>query len=203
MGEPDVRADRAPTTPRACSATPRSAASAATAFIADPSQQLAFSEGELIRDLIDGAAYLFSNEYESHMIESKTGWSADEILDRVGTQVTTLGADGVRILRARRGADRACRPRRTSRAVEPTGVGDAFRAGFLAGPRVGPRPRARRPGRLRARGVRRRDGRHPGVRLHRRSSSSSGSRTSYGDEAAADVAPAPDLGRRQPSRRTT
>ena len=45
-------------------------------FIADPSQQLAFSDGALIRDLIDGATYLFSNEYESHMIESKTGWSA-------------------------------------------------------------------------------------------------------------------------------
>jgi len=44
-------------------------------FIADPSQQLAFGEGDLIRQLIDGAAYLFSNEYESHLIQSKTGWS--------------------------------------------------------------------------------------------------------------------------------
>jgi adenosine kinase len=61
------------------------------AFIADPSQQLAFSDGALIRDLIDGAAYLFSNEYESHMIESKTGWTSQEVLDRVGVQVTTLG----------------------------------------------------------------------------------------------------------------
>jgi adenosine kinase len=101
-------------------------------FIADPSQQLAFSEGELIRELIDGATYLFSNEYESHMIESKTGWSGAEILDRVGTQVTTLGADGVRILR--RDTDPVevkAVPGVT--AVEPTGVGDAFRAGFLAG----------------------------------------------------------------------
>ena len=65
-------------------------------FIADPSQQLAFGEGELIRELIDGAAILFSNEYESHMIEQKTGWSADEVLAKVGLQVTTLGADGVR-----------------------------------------------------------------------------------------------------------
>ncbi len=68
-------------------------------FIADPSQQLAFGEGDMIRKLIDGAAILFSNEYESHMIESKTGWSQDDILARVGIQVTTLGADGVRILR--------------------------------------------------------------------------------------------------------
>src|SRR5919107_4504595 len=67
------------------------------AFIADPSQQLAFGEGDLIRQLIEGATILFSNEYESHLIESKTGWSSQQILDRVGTQVTTLGADGVRI----------------------------------------------------------------------------------------------------------
>src|SRR6476659_6558895 len=101
-------------------------------FIADPSQQLAFSEGDLIRDLIDGATYLFSNEYESAMIESKTGWSADEILDRVGTQVTTLGADGVRIL-ARDAEPIEVKAASGVTAVEPTGVGDAFRAGFLAG----------------------------------------------------------------------
>jgi adenosine kinase len=101
-------------------------------FIADPSQQLAFSDGELIRDLIDGATYLFSNEYESAMIESKTGWSADEILARVGTQVTTLGADGVRIL-ARDTETIEVKAASGVTAVEPTGVGDAFRAGFLAG----------------------------------------------------------------------
>jgi adenosine kinase len=101
-------------------------------FIADPSQQLAFSEGDLIRDLIDGAAYLFSNEYESHMIESKTGWSAAEVLRRVGTQVTTLGADGVRIL-SRDTAPIEVKAAPGVTAVEPTGVGDGFRAGFLAG----------------------------------------------------------------------
>jgi adenosine kinase len=101
-------------------------------FIADPSQQLAFSEGDLIRDLIDGATYLFSNEYESHMIESKTGWSPDDILGRVGTQVTTLGADGVRIT-ARDAAPIEVKAASGVVALEPTGVGDAFRAGFLAG----------------------------------------------------------------------
>ncbi len=101
------------------------------AFIADCSQQLAFGEGELIRDLIDGAAILFSNEYESHMIEQKTEWSAEEVLSRVGTQVTTLGKDGVRILR--KGEDPIVVPAAQGvTAVEPTGVGDAFRAGFLA-----------------------------------------------------------------------
>lgn len=100
-------------------------------FIADPSQQLAFSGGELIRDLVDGAAILFSNEYESHLIEQKTGWSAEEVLSRVGIQVTTLGAQGVKV--SRQGEDDIVLPAAANvTAVEPTGVGDAFRSGFLA-----------------------------------------------------------------------
>ena len=101
-------------------------------FIADPSQQLAFGAGELIRNLIDGAAFLFSNEYESHMIEQKTGWSSDEVLSRVHIQVKTLGKDGVHV-RSRDGVDFSRPAAKDVTALEPTGVGDAFRAGFLAG----------------------------------------------------------------------
>jgi adenosine kinase len=100
-------------------------------FAADPSQQLAFGDGDLIRQLIDGADVLFSNEYEAALITQKTGWSTDEVLDRVGTWVVTLGPDGVRL--DRKGEDSvtvAAVPE--VRKVEPTGVGDAFRAGFLA-----------------------------------------------------------------------
>ncbi len=100
-------------------------------FIADPSQQLAFGDGDMIRQLIDGAAILFSNEYESALIEKKTGWSADEIRSRVGTWVVTLGAQGVRV--ERKGEEPisvAAVPE--IKKVEPTGVGDAFRAGFMA-----------------------------------------------------------------------
>jgi adenosine kinase len=101
-------------------------------FIADPSQQLAFSDGEMIRELIDGAELLFSNEYESALIQKKTGWSADEVLARVGTQVVTLGAQGVRV--ERKGEEPIEVPAVPEiEKVEPTGVGDAFRAGFLAG----------------------------------------------------------------------
>ena len=85
----------------------------------------------MIRDLIDGAYILFSNEYEASLITQKTGWSADEVLERVGTWVVTLGAEGVRI--DRQGEEPitvAAVPE--IRKVEPTGVGDAFRAGFLA-----------------------------------------------------------------------
>ncbi len=100
-------------------------------FIADPSQQLAFGSGTLIRDLIDGAAFLFSNEYESAMIVQKTGWTAEEVLDRVGIQVTTLGKDGVRVTsKDGTGIERPAAA--NVAALEPTGVGDAFRAGFLA-----------------------------------------------------------------------
>ena len=100
-------------------------------FIADPSQQLAFGGSDLIRKLIDGAAILFSNEYESHMIEQKTGWSAEEVLSRVEIQVTTLGKDGVRVLREGHETIVVAAAQGVT-AVEPTGVGDAFRAGFLA-----------------------------------------------------------------------
>ena len=155
-------------------------------FIADPRQQLAFGDGDMIRELIDGAAILFSNEYESALIEQKTGWSADEILARVGTQVVTLGADG-RPDRARRARSRSWSPPcPRSRKVEPTGVGDAFRAGFLAALEWGLVARARRPARLPARGVRRGEGRHPGVHPSPQASSSRGSTTTYGADAAAD-----------------
>ena len=101
-------------------------------FAADPSQQLARMHGDEIRQLVDGAAYLFTNEYEAALTEQKTGWSSDEILDRVGTRVTTLGPSGVRIERKGEDMIQVPTPKETHKA-DPTGVGDAFRAGFLAG----------------------------------------------------------------------
>lgn len=101
-------------------------------FAADPSQQLARMDGDDIRQLVDGAAYLFTNAYEKALIESKTGWTAEEILGRVGTRVTTLGADGVLIERAGE-APLTVGCAEEERKADPTGVGDAFRAGFLAG----------------------------------------------------------------------
>lgn len=101
-------------------------------FAADPSQQLARMDGPQIRELVDGAAYLFTNEYEAALTESKTGWSAAEILDRVGVRVTTLGKDGARIeSRTADTVEVGC-PEEELKA-DPTGVGDAFRAGYLAG----------------------------------------------------------------------
>ncbi|MCC2277107.1 carbohydrate kinase family protein [Streptomyces sp. ET3-23] len=101
-------------------------------FAADPSQQLARMDGDDIRQLVEGAAYLFTNEYEKALIESKTGWTGDEILAKVGTRITTLGARGVRIESAG-GPTVEVGCAQEEAKVDPTGVGDAFRAGFLAG----------------------------------------------------------------------
>ncbi|GIH28838.1 kinase [Acrocarpospora phusangensis] len=100
-------------------------------FAADPSQQLARMPGDQIRQLIDGAAYLFSNDYEKGMIEQKTGWSDEEVLARVGVRITTLGPKGARIDRAGEPSLHISPAPELGKA-DPTGVGDAFRAGFLS-----------------------------------------------------------------------
>lgn len=101
-------------------------------FAADFSQQIARMNGDEIRILLDGAAFLFSNEYEKGLIEAKTGWTDEEILARVGHRVTTLGARGVRIERVGHDPIEVGVPEEKTKA-DPTGVGDAFRAGFLSG----------------------------------------------------------------------
>ncbi|QES07553.1 carbohydrate kinase family protein [Streptomyces venezuelae] len=101
-------------------------------FAADPSQQLARLDGEQVRELVDGARFLFTNEYETALLLEKTGWTETEVLRRVGTWVTTHGEAGVRI----RGEGReplAVPAVQVAAVVDPTGVGDAFRSGFLAG----------------------------------------------------------------------
>lgn len=101
-------------------------------FAADPSQQIARMTGEQLSKLIEGADLLFTNEYEKSLLESKTGLSEADIRAQVNVQVTTLGSDGVEIY----GKD--LEPVRVGVAkervkVDPTGVGDAFRAGLLTG----------------------------------------------------------------------
>ncbi|GAA0605515.1 carbohydrate kinase family protein [Kribbella sandramycini] len=106
------------------------------AVAADPSQQLARMDGDAIRTLIDGAAYLFSNEYEAGLMVQKTGWSHEEILGKVGVRVTTHGGDGVVIENAD-GIITKVPAVPAPRLVDPTGGGDAFRAGYLTGRAAG------------------------------------------------------------------
>lgn len=104
----------------------------AIAFVADPSQQLARMPGDEIRRLVDGAAYLVTNRYERSLLLQQTGWRQNELADRVGVWITTHGADGVTIDRA--GERSITVPAVPPKAIaDPTGVGDAFRAGFLWG----------------------------------------------------------------------
>ena len=101
-------------------------------FAADPSQQLARMEGDDIKPLVEGATFLFTNEYESALIHQKTGWNERDIAAIVETRITTLGPQGARV--ERRGEPMvSVLVAEEDRRADPTGVGDAFRAGFLSG----------------------------------------------------------------------
>src|SRR5512134_2058563 len=100
-------------------------------YLYDPSQQVLRLEGrELARDM-EGARFLFCNDYEFGLISKKTGWSLDQMLDHVKTLVITRGKDGADLYS---GADTVHIPTvPEDEIVDPTGVGDAFRGGFLTG----------------------------------------------------------------------
>ncbi|MFC8246897.1 carbohydrate kinase family protein [Streptomyces chartreusis] len=99
---------------------------------ADPSQQLARLDAEQTKRLVDKARWLFTNEYEAALLQERTGWSETDVLRRVGTWIVTRGADGVSLLSSN--STRVDIPAVASDAIaDPTGVGDAFRAGFLSG----------------------------------------------------------------------
>jgi len=100
-------------------------------FAADPSQQLPRLDGPQVRSLVSGAQYLFCNEYEEALIQRKSGWAASQVLAQVGVRVTTLGPAGARIERAGE-PPLLVGPVAEANKADPTGTGDAFRAGFLA-----------------------------------------------------------------------
>ncbi|MGQ0482958.1 MAG: carbohydrate kinase family protein [Pseudonocardia sp.] len=101
-------------------------------FAADPSQQLARMAGPEIRRLVDGARYLLTNDYEWELLLRKTGWTEAEVADRVEVRITTHGEKGAQLY-PRGGAPVSIGVVPETARVDPTGVGDGFRAGFLAG----------------------------------------------------------------------
>ena len=101
-------------------------------FVADPSQQLARMSGEEVRGLVEGAAYLLTNDYEKELLGAKTGLSDAEVLGQVGVWVTTLGKDGVMIQSRSLDEPIHVPVAREVQAYDPTGVGDGFRAGFFS-----------------------------------------------------------------------
>jgi adenosine kinase len=100
-------------------------------FAADPSQQLPRLDTDRCRMLVGGARYLFSNEYEWELLQRRTEWTARDVAARVELRVTTLGAKGALVVDGDSEVHVEAVPARD--VVDPTGVGDAFRAGFLAG----------------------------------------------------------------------
>ena len=100
-------------------------------YLYDPSQQVLRLEGkELARDM-EGAYLLFCNDYEFGLISKKTGWNLDQILEHVRVLVITRGKDGADLYAEQTTVHIPTVPERE--IVDPTGVGDAFRGGFLAG----------------------------------------------------------------------
>jgi len=100
-------------------------------YLYDPSQQILRLEGpELARDM-EGAQFLFVNDYEYELIARKTHWDLNQILKHVKVVVVTCGKDGANLYT---GDEQLFLPTVPERqVVDPTGVGDAFRGGFLAG----------------------------------------------------------------------
>jgi adenosine kinase len=105
-------------------------------FAADPSQQLARLSGDEIRKLIDGATYLFTNDYEWDLLLQKSGWTEAEVMSQIKLRVTTLGPKGVDLVSAD-GATVHVDVVPETHQADPTGIGDAFRAGFLTGRAAG------------------------------------------------------------------
>jgi len=100
-------------------------------YLYDPSQQILRLEGpELARDM-EGAHFLFVNDYEFGLISKKTGMDLEQMLKHVDVIVVTRGAEGSSIYADGKEYNIPVVPE--VQIVDPTGVGDAFRGGFLAG----------------------------------------------------------------------
>jgi adenosine kinase len=120
-------------------------------FLYDPSQQVARLSGEDLRNGLSGAAILIVNDYEFGILTQKTDFSREELEARVPVLVVTHGAEGSTVA-VRDGGGRVTRheipaARLERDAIDPTGVGDAYRAGLIRGMHLGaPWPVAARIG---------------------------------------------------------
>ena len=100
-------------------------------YLYDPSQQVLRLEGSELACDMDGAKFLFLNDYEFGLVSKKTGWDLKQILNHLNIVVMTRGKDGASIFT--QGEEISIPIVPESMVVDPTGVGDAFRGGFLAG----------------------------------------------------------------------
>jgi adenosine kinase len=101
-------------------------------FIFDPGQAMPLFDGAEFRAMIDKATYVIVNDYESQLLQQRTGWSAEEIAARVEAYICTHGPRGS-VIRTRTGERHEIPPAREQQVVDPTGCGDAYRAGLIFG----------------------------------------------------------------------
>lgn len=102
-----------------------------TPFIFDPGQAMPIFDGDELKSLVQSASALTVNDYEFGMLLQKTGWSEAEVAEAAGTLIVTLGGDGSRLYHDGKTETVASLP--IEHAVDPTGCGDAYRAGLLHG----------------------------------------------------------------------
>jgi adenosine kinase len=100
-------------------------------FIFDPGQGMPLFDGKELLRFIELARWVTVNDYESQVLERKTGLKANEIAEKVEALIVTWGAKGAVIYTEGGRVD--VPPVRPAAVVDPTGCGDAFRAGILYG----------------------------------------------------------------------
>jgi adenosine kinase len=109
----------------------REFAAARIPFIFDPGQGLPLFDGDELRSMIERAAYLTVNDYEAKLLSERTGLSLAALAEQVQALIVTLGAEGSVIHAG--GATYTIPAAKPSAIVDPTGCGDAYRAGLLYG----------------------------------------------------------------------
>ncbi|MBG0777283.1 MAG: carbohydrate kinase family protein [Desulfovibrionaceae bacterium] len=100
-------------------------------YIFDPGQQITALSGEQMVAAFTGSKILISNDYELELIMNATSMTKPEIMNRTGALITTLGENGSVV--ANGGGETRIPAARISRAVDPTGAGDAYRSGLIKG----------------------------------------------------------------------
>jgi adenosine kinase len=100
-------------------------------FVFDPAHQLPMMDGPAVTDGIEGAWIVIGNDYELELIQQRTGRDMKGLLDLAEMVVTTLGRSGSRITTREGSVEIPAAP--ATREADPTGAGDAYRAGLVAG----------------------------------------------------------------------
>jgi adenosine kinase len=106
-------------------------AGAGIPFIFDPGQGLPMFGGEELRRFITQARWVTLNDYEWQLVQQKSGWGVPEVLAHTEALIVTRGAAGSSIYTREAQLEIACAP--TGAIIDPTGCGDAYRAGLIHG----------------------------------------------------------------------